>query len=126
MKKIIALLAVLVLLFAFFGGCAVNSTTGAITVTNSSTKAISDLKIGTVNVGYIGSGSTSTVYFTSDQSSAQITATGFSPSQSSQSGKINLKVNYYYSFSFYQTSAGYYYNGSGSKLGDANTYEAIQ
>ena len=122
MKKIIALLAVLVLLFAFFGGCAVNSTTGGITVKNNATKDASNVKVGTVNIGYIGAGQTTTVYFYSNEDSAVVSASGFDL-PAGNSGKINLKINYSYLLLLYQNSTGNYISMSGSKLGDGNTSE---
>ena len=124
MKKIIAILAVLVVLFAFFGGCAVNSTTGGITVVNQTDKDAANVKVGTVFIGFVGKGTSTTVYFTKEESTAQVNADGFSAAPSTKKGTIDLKFNYSYTLNLTYSGAGgyeYYYGITGTKLGAKST-----
>ena len=126
MKKIIALLAVLVLLFAFFGGCAANSTTGAITVINSTSTNCSSVKIGDVNFGAVNAGQSVTMYFYTAKNDASVSAEGF-PFLTGVKGVINLKLNYVYEFALRNnTTNGKYFNGTGTSLSNGDETEALR
>ena len=127
MKKLLVLLAAAVIGLSTFG-CAVNSSTGSITVQNRSETNASGIKVGSVFIGYVASGSTNTTYFYKAEDDAAVTVSGFEPSLSIYSGKIELKLNYLYTLTLQKsTSSGNnIYNMSGVELGNNNNSVSLQ
>jgi hypothetical protein len=119
MKRFIVFFAIMALIIAMLG-CAVNATTGSITVLNQTNTDASNVKVGSVSIGFVGKGQTTTIFFYKSEDSAQVSADGFVPNFASNTGKIKLKLNYSYSLSLYKSGAGaniYYisgYNTSGT------------
>lgn len=121
MNKIISLVAIAAMTLAM-AGCAVNDSTGAIVVDNKSANAAKAVKVGSVTIGYVGPGEIKTVYFFKDETSAKIDFTGnFTISDSTKTGKIDLKVNYFYSLTFFNTAGKdyYYMSGTGNNIDQA-------
>lgn len=120
MKRIISLVAIAAMTFAM-AGCAVNASTGGITVINMTDKAVSGAKIGQVFVGYIGAGQTVDVYFSSEETAASINFTGFETQTAGLNGTIDLKKNYSYAFYLMKNDGKYVYTGDGRVLNYDNT-----
>jgi hypothetical protein len=121
MKRFIVFFAIMALIIAMFG-CAVNSTTGGITVLNKTSAAVNNVKVGTVNIGYIAAGATSTVYFTTLATAAQISADGFTASGAPTSkGTIDLKLNYLYALNLTINNTGNVFAMNGYKVGGKTT-----
>jgi hypothetical protein len=119
MKKIIGLFIILVLLVSFFG-CAANSSTGSITVINTTTTNCNSVKVGDVSIGYVGAGQTVTAYFYTAKNTAQVTADGFSVS-SGNNGTIDLKLNYTYQLYLRNTTtSGKYYVITGYSIANGD------
>ena len=57
--------------------CAVSPTMGSITAINMTSTPATNVRVGNTFIGYVGPGQTVTVYFTSAQSEAIISAGGF-------------------------------------------------
>lgn len=119
MKKIISLVAVAAMMLAM-AGCAVNSSTGSITVMNSSDKDAQNIKVGSVNIGFVAKGATKTVYFFKEETDASISANGYEAYTNGLSGIVNLKFDYMYTFNLYQstTNSNYFYYIQGTATGD--------
>jgi hypothetical protein len=125
MNKFYALIIIVILSFIMIG-CAVNSTTGAITVTNISDKDGTNIKVGNVYIGTVAKGSVMTVYFFSSQNDAVINVDGFSPNQSSLKGTIDLKTSYNYGLSLSLSGVKNIYRCTGTPIGtDENSMTII-
>ena len=76
------------------------------------------VKVGNVNVGFVGKGQTTTVYFSTAESSAIVTATGFDPSPTTLAGKIDLNLNFQYLMYLQKNNATgkYYYTMTGYRI----------
>lgn len=128
MKKILSLVAIAAMMLAM-AGCAVNANTGAIVVRNDSDKAVNGLKVGTVNIGHVASGGSTTVYFFTEEDSAEVIADGFEVYSIGVTNKINLKKNYMYSLRLYQSSTDsskYQFSIVGTEIGGQNFENMIQ
>jgi hypothetical protein len=88
-----------IILFIILAGCAVNSTTGSVTVFNVSDKDASNVMVGDLYYGTVLKGQTITYYFVNERYSAVISAEGFKPVDSSGNtydGSIDLKFDHTY------------------------------
>ena len=144
MKKIIVLSMFMATLFMVLSSCAVNSSTGSITVINTTGTDASNVKVGDVYIGFVGKGQTSTVYFTSAKDDSQLVCDGFSfgkkqvgsyPNYTYEDykGTINLKLNFQYSMMLYNLTStstsnpsGKYAGISGTKLDWDRDYDKIK
>jgi hypothetical protein len=109
MKKILGLLALLAIIFTV-AGCAVNTTTGLISIENTSDKDISNIKIGTTYVGFIAKGAKYDLYYTSAVTGT-MSATGID-NYSGHNGvtmikdpNLNFKLNYWYTLYLSKSSS---------------------
>ena len=116
----------LLLSFLLIFGCSVNSNMGSISIINSSDKDALNVKIGNVNMGLVGKGVATTVYFYGNQNEAQINVDDFTPYQSNLKGIIDLKTNSMYYFNLYILNNKYVYYCSGAEQGkDSATTSSI-
>lgn len=128
MKKLLSLVAIAAFMLAM-AGCAVNANTGSITVNNLSDKAATGVKVGTVTIGYVGSGEVKTVYFFKNEDAAKVVAKDFENSNSTiTKDEINLKTNYLYTFNLYQLTndkSKYVFNVTGTEIKATGNYESL-
>jgi len=121
MKRFLGLLSIFAVIMSL-AGCAANSTTGQIVVTNLTSTAVTNAKVGSVYIGYVGPGASNTIYFYTAESNAQVSADGFSvDSPTIYKGTIDLKLNYSYTLSFYDNTGSNVYNIGGTKIGGKST-----
>jgi hypothetical protein len=88
-----------IIIFIILTGCAVNSTTGSVTVFNFSDKDASNVMVGDLYFGTVLKGQTVTNYFVNERYSAVISVEGFKPVDSSGNiydGSIDLKFDHTY------------------------------
>jgi hypothetical protein len=120
MKRFFGLLSIFAVILSL-AGCAANSTSGSITVQNKTTTAVQNAKVGSVTIGYLAAGATTTVYFYTEESGAQVSADSFSSFDKAYTGTIDLKFGYLYTLSFFNNNLGSVYYISGAKVGGKNT-----
>jgi hypothetical protein len=115
MKKIIHFT---ILFFIFFAvSCTVNSTTGCITIQNSTDKDAKNVRAGDYYIGFVGKGKTLNYYFYfNEKSDAKISADGFQP-DSSKNGTIDLKLNYLTIIQLIKSSDVYTISASAKMIG---------
>jgi hypothetical protein len=117
MRRLVSFSTLLVFTVLLLPSCSVNSYTGSITVSNETNLDCSNVKVGTVNVGLVGRGQTTTIYFSQAATGAIITATGFVPFPTTLSGKIDLNLDFqYYMYLQKGTDGKYYYTMSGERI----------
>ncbi|HBD92906.1 MAG: hypothetical protein A2015_13555 [Spirochaetes bacterium GWF1_31_7] len=118
MNKIIAGI-MLIATLAIFAGCAVNETTGSITVVNSSDKDALNVKVGDVFIGTVLKGQITTVYFYTAKDASAVAADGFEVPTAlvKLDGTVDLKLNFGYQMGLALNDGKYQFSVYGRKMG---------
>jgi hypothetical protein len=127
MNKFVLFILIILLAFSIIG-CAANSTTGVITVSNRSDIDAKNVKVGTNSIGFVGVGQVVNFYYVTEQTAATISADGFTfPVQvPALKGTIDLKFNYITAVTLSKNANNILvFNATASKVGSTNAADNI-